>query len=142
MTIQKVTNHEEFLCCTDVLLALRPHLQEKDTYTLFKEMQKQSYQLWYMKQDNCAVAFIGFRLITFFFSGSTVYIDDLSTLPKHRGNGYASALLQAVIAWAREQGAEAVTLDSGYTRHDAHRLYLNNGFLLASHHFHLQLQNQ
>jgi GNAT superfamily N-acetyltransferase len=75
------------------------------------------------------------------YSGKTLYIDDLSTLPEGRGKGYASALLDYVIAEARTLGCTCVTLDSGHNpaRYDAHRLYLSKRFNIVSHHFRLDL---
>ena len=35
----------------------------------------------------------------------------------------------------KEKGFELITLDSGHHRHTAHRLYLNKGFEIKSHHF-------
>ena len=81
----------------------------------------------------------GFRFTEHLFGGLSLYIDDLSTLPEHRGKGYAGALLDHLVALARARGCEQVHLDSGHHRHDAHRLYLNQGFRISSHHFSLKL---
>ncbi|RYF63705.1 MAG: GNAT family N-acetyltransferase, partial [Cytophagaceae bacterium] len=42
---------------------------------------------------------------------------------------------------ARQTGCQCVSLDSGQNpaRYDAHRLYLNKGFNITSHHFKLDL---
>ena len=69
------------------------------------------------------------------YSGEIIYIDDLSTLPEYRGKGYAGTLLDYLHKLAAENGKRAVHLDSGYHRNDAHRLYLNKGYKIASHHF-------
>ncbi|MBS1936158.1 MAG: GNAT family N-acetyltransferase, partial [Bacteroidetes bacterium] len=77
----------------------------------------------------------GFRYLQFLYNGKHIYIDDLATLPSSRGKGYAGELLDYVINLAKEKGYKCVTLDSGYQRFDAHRLYLNKGFTLNCHHF-------
>ncbi|MCC5948309.1 MAG: GNAT family N-acetyltransferase [Nitriliruptoraceae bacterium] len=82
-----------------------------------------------------AVAVAGFRPLTNLAWGTVLYIDDLSTHPGHRGRGHASALLDAVEAEAGRLGCDAVHLDSGHQRHDAHRLYLAAGYTISSHHF-------
>ena len=46
-----------------------------------------------------------------------------------RGRGVAQALLAAVIAWARSQGARAVHLGVALTATAATRLYLRAGFV-------------
>ncbi|HEX5169461.1 MAG TPA: GNAT family N-acetyltransferase, partial [Cyclobacteriaceae bacterium] len=65
--------------------------------------------------------------------------DDLSTLPDHRKKGYGKMLLEYIIQLARAENLDAIHLDSGHTRFDAHRLYLNLGFKIVAHHFALVL---
>ncbi|MEP7265402.1 MAG: GNAT family N-acetyltransferase, partial [Bacteroidota bacterium] len=69
--------------------------------------------------------------------GKAIYIDDLTTHPSHRKKGYAKLLLDYVDEQAKLHGCEQVHLDSGCVpqRYDAHRLYLNYGFNITSHHF-------
>ena len=88
-----------------------------------------------------APAAIGYRIMNLLYSGKTLYIDDLSTLPEGRAKGYAGALLDFVIDEARKAGCSCVTLDSGHSpaRYDAHRLYLKKRFNIVSHHFRLDL---
>ncbi|MDQ3552225.1 MAG: GNAT family N-acetyltransferase, partial [Bacteroidota bacterium] len=71
--------------------------------------------------------------------GKSIYIDDLVTAPTARGKGFGGALLKYVFDEAREAGCQSVHLDSGVQRFAAHRLYLNNGFNITSHHFALEL---
>ena len=85
--------------------------------------------------DGKAVSFIGYRYLQYLYNGKHIYIDDLSTLPKYRGKGYADKLLQHVEEIAILKGYDVVTLDSGHQRTDAHRLYLNKGFNIVAHHF-------
>jgi hypothetical protein len=40
---------------------------------------------------------------------------------------------------AREAGCATFSLDSGHQHFDAHRLYLNFGFKIVSHHFSKEL---
>ena len=83
------------------------------------------------------VAVAGFRVIHNLFSGDTLYVDDLSTLPDARGRGHGRALLE----WCKEEGARQgcaeFHLDSGVgpEREDAHRLYFNTGLRITSYHF-------
>ena len=85
-------------------------------------------------------SFVGFRYGEYLACGKIIYIDDLSTEAAARGQGHASMLLDHVTQLAREMGCDAVELDSGYTRNTAHRLYLNKGYDLVSHHFALNLK--
>lgn len=66
--------------------------------------------------------------------GDHLYVDDLVTLPAHRGRGHARTLLDWVLEEARRLGCVQLHLDSGTHRHDAHRLYLGWGMAITSFH--------
>jgi GNAT superfamily N-acetyltransferase len=139
MKIKIVTTQEDIKRCWSVLKILRPHLAEDSFVNTVSEMITEGYQLAYLEEDGVVVSAVGFRYLQFLFNGKHFYIDDLSTLPETRGKGHAGKLIDFVIDLARKKGYDYVTLDSGYHRHDAHRLYLNKGFQLASHHFSIKL---
>jgi len=117
------------------MLALRPHVPAEQFLSTVKAMIREGYQLAYIEAAGKAVAAVGFRYLQFLFNGKHLYIDDLSTLPECREQGYGGMLLDFVAEHAREAGFKVVTLDSGFHRHDAHRLYLNKGYQVASLHF-------
>lgn len=133
----------EILACYPALLELRPHLNSPRAFLeqVRRQQQTGAYQLGFVRDENGEVpAATGFRVIEFLYCGKIIYIDDLVTRESARKKGYAGALLKAVIELARSEGCAAVHLDSGYQRHHAHRLYLNHGFTLSSHHFALALK--
>jgi GNAT superfamily N-acetyltransferase len=84
-----------------------------------------------------AVAVAGFRTGHALGWGHYLYVDDLSTAAAARRSGHGRALLDWLVGEAARLGCAQVHLDSavGLTRADAHRLYLNAGFVIASHHF-------
>jgi GNAT superfamily N-acetyltransferase len=135
MEIKIANTEEDILKCWDVLLELRPHLNKNNFVSTLKEMMTEGYSLAFIEENGKAVAATGFRYLQFLYNGKHIYIDDLSTLPSSRGKGYGGKLLDYVISVAKEKGFKVVTLDSGYQRFDAHRLYLNKGFTLNCHHF-------
>lgn len=136
MKIQIVQTDTDILKCWKALQALRPHLVETIFLSLVKDMMTEGYQLAFIEgEDGNAASVIGFRYLQFTFNGKHFYIDDLSTLPEARGKGHGGALLDHVCELAKQKGYAVVTLDSGHQRFDAHRLYLNKGFTIASHHF-------
>jgi len=98
-------------------------------------MMNDGYVLAFIEQDNVAVSAVGYRYLHSLHIGEHYKIDDLSTLESARGGGYAGALIDYVVAQARENNYNAVTLDSGHHRSAAHRLYLNKGFIISAHHF-------
>ncbi len=135
MEIRLAQTDSDLLQCRDVMLTLRPHISAEQFLPLAKEMMQSGYQLAFIEADGKAVAAIGFRHLQFLFSGKHIYVDDLSTLPDYRGRGYGGQLLDYVADIAKTHGYQVVTLDSGFHRHEAHRLYLNKGYQIASLHF-------
>lgn len=145
MTITVAQSDTDTYRCLPAILALRVHLNAEQAFEQIRLQQKlDGYVLAFVEPTDPAEpvpAVAGYRHLTFLHSGKTLYIDDLSTLPEDRGKGYASALLDFVVEQAKQSGCQCVSLDSGQnpTRYAAHRLYLNKGFNITSHHFHLNL---
>jgi GNAT superfamily N-acetyltransferase len=137
--IRLASTEADMLACWDVLHALRPHLVEADYLQTMREMMAGGYHLAYVWVEGKAMAAVGYRFQQFLYNGKHIYIDDLSTLPEARGLGYGGLLLDYVEDVAREKGLKIVTLDSGFQRLDAHRLYLNKRYTIASMHFSKQL---
>jgi GNAT superfamily N-acetyltransferase len=141
MEIRQAKEKEDFLKCWEVVHELRPHLDQDRYLTLMLYMIDEGYKLIYVEEDGKAVSFCGYRLTTMLHRGRSIYIDDLATLKESTRKGHAKALLNWVLYHAREQELQSIHLDSGHHRHDAHRLYLNFGFKITSHHFAMELDN-
>ena len=88
------------------------------------KQQKEGYQIAAIVQNNEIVSCIGFRIISMLAYGKILYIDDLITKAKYRGKRYSNALLGYPINFAKEHGCDQIHLDTGYTRHAAHKVYL------------------
>ena len=139
MEIKTATTKEDFLDCWEMVHELRPLLTPETYIELVLTMLDEGYHMIYIEEKGKAVAFCGFRYTTMLYRGKSIYIDDLCTLPNCRGKGYAGILLKHVIGLSRSEGLQSIHLDSGHWRHDAHRLYLNHGFIMNAHHFVLEL---
>jgi len=137
--IRFAQTEKEIAACWEVVHTLRPHLQQPGFVQQVKEMQGEGYHLLYLAEKERVAAFAGYRNLHSLFAGRFIYVDDLCTLPDCRGKGYAGALLDYIHQLARETGKTQVILDSGFQRHDAHRLYLRKGYQLAAHHFSYKL---
>jgi len=135
MEIKKLLVADEIEKCSEVIFELRPHLRGQDLTPLFEIMRTEGFHLIYIEEAGRAIAFAGYRYLNMFYSGKTLYIDDLATLPAYRSKGCASALLDFLIEEARLKNCDTISLDSGHQRFSAHRLYLNKDFEIKAHHF-------
>ncbi|WP_026600950.1 GNAT family N-acetyltransferase [Methylomonas sp. 11b] len=127
----------EIQACFPVFHELRPHIEADQFLAQVRRQQTQSYQILAVRQQGTVKSVAGFRFAEFLAWGKVLYIDDLATLSGETSQGFAGALLDWLIEHAQAHGCPGVHLDSGYQRHHAHRLYLNKGFRLSSHHFSL-----
>ena len=138
--VHKACTVEQIRACYRVMHQLRPHfLLEKAFIEQVERQQAQGYHLLYIAENEEVQACAGFRFLEFLVWGKVLYIDDLITDKDARRKGYGSTLLKYLIEQAKNVQCDQVHLDSGYQRHDAHRLYLNHGFKLCCHHFALEL---
>lgn len=124
--------------CFPVFKALRPHLNEEKFLPQVRRQQSQGFQVLALKHDGIVKSAAGFRFAEFLAWGKVLYIDDLITLPEEKKRGHAGELLDWLIAHAQSQKCDGLHLDTGYARHDAHRLYLRKGLQLNCHHLALQ----
>ncbi len=135
-------SEEDIALCFDVFKELRPHLNLSDFINQVSRQAEFSYKIIGIKKDDVVVSAAGFRISEFLAWGKVLYLDDLTTLPAHRGNGYAAGLMDWLINHAKEMGCDALHLDTGHHRHQAHKLYLKKGLAITSHHLSIDgLQN-
>lgn len=125
----------------DAMRELRTGLDQRDAFVRqVDEVQRPAgYRLvaWVPDGSDRALAVAGFRVAENLAWGRHLYVDDLSTLATARRQGHAGTLLEWLLAEAEREGCRQVHLDSGVgaDRTAAHRLYLNAGFRISSHHF-------
>lgn len=129
----------ELADCFPAFHALRPHLIEDAFIQQVRRQAAQGYRIVAVRAGEQVLSAAGYRFADFLAWGKVLYVDDLTTLESSRGQGHGGALLDWLIDQARDQGCNAVHLDSGHHRHAAHQLYLNKGFVLSSHHLALAL---
>ncbi|MDN4611819.1 GNAT family N-acetyltransferase [Arthrobacter burdickii] len=129
-----VADEEQARRCFPAFHELRPHLDEDTFVARWREQSSTGYQIVAIEADGRIVAAAGFRELTTMAWGRILYLDDLIALPEHRGHGYGGRLLRHLQHEAIRRGCDELHLDTGYTRHDAHRSYLRNGFDLICHH--------
>lgn len=121
--------------CFRVFALLRPHLTQQAFIEQVSAQWLEGYRIACIELEERVAAAAGFRIVRYLAWGKVLYVDDLITHPQARQLGLANGLLDWLIARATAQNCDAIHLDSGFQRHDAHRLYLNKGFVLSCHHF-------
>jgi GNAT superfamily N-acetyltransferase len=141
MNIQELVTGTDIESCFDVYKELRPHLKDKQTFVCqVQDQTAEGFKISGIFEGNEIVACIGFRTMTTTAWGKILYVDDLITKEKSRGQGYGSALLKYAVSLAKDLSCDQVHLDTGFTRHAAHRVYLQHGFQLSSHHMSIKLK--
>ena len=140
MKIVFVETPEQLKLCYPALKELRPHLEEKTYMDRMQLMLTEGVKVLMVLEEGIAPCVACFRVNYYLFRGKNLYIDDLVTLPQYRGKGYAGKMLDFIKEYAISIDCDTMHLDSGPTRNDAHRLYLNKGFIISSHHFSMNLK--
>lgn len=135
--IKVAITEEDIQKCRRAIQALRPLLTDDLYSNAVAQTLADNRQLIFIEENNEAAAISVFETGYNLFRGKYIYIDDLSTLPEYRGKGYAGQLLDWIFDYAKQHQIDEVHLDSGVSeaRTDAHRLYLNKRFQIASLHF-------
>lgn len=126
--------------CFGIFTFLRPHLDEQTFVERVRIQAAQGYRIAKVEIEGQVAAAAGYRVANFLAWGKVLYIDDLITHPEMKRLGLGSALLDWLLEQGRQSGCDEVHLDTGHQRHDAHRLYLNKGFILSSHHMSVRLK--
>ena len=125
-TIQIATTPAEINRCFPVMSQLRPKLIAAEFVGLVQAQQTEGYQLVFLENEGRIVSVAGFRVQNMLSSGKTLYVDDLVTDAAVRSQGHGEAMLQWLIALAKEANCNSFSLDSGTHRQDAHAFYLRN----------------
>jgi GNAT superfamily N-acetyltransferase len=141
MAIELATNSGAIARGFDVMRELRPMLTSADDFVArVQQQQAQGFHLAFLESEGQVVTVAGFRVQHMLVTGLTMYVDDLVTGEKFRSRGHGKAMLDWLIARAREQGCETFSLDSGTHRRDAHAFYFREHMRISSFHFMLPLK--
>ena len=128
-TIHFADDEQAVRRCWPVMHELRPHLSSVEA--LIERHRRQTaegYRLVYLLEDEEVTAVAGFRCMHTLAWGYTLYIDDLVARECRHGAGLGTQLLAFLQTVARDEGCDAVHLDTGFHRTRAHRTYLRNRF--------------
>ncbi|WP_286268648.1 GNAT family N-acetyltransferase [Thalassotalea hakodatensis] len=135
MDITLLANNDDYDHVLEVLLQLRPQYNKKTLAEQIKKQQQTGYNIVYVKDNGKVLAVAGFVIGEKLAWGKYLYVDDLVTNEAFRSAGIGHDILTWLEEFAKEQGCSQLHLDSGVQRYSAHKFYLREGFVIASHHF-------
>lgn len=126
--------------CFEVFNVLRPQLDRAEFQRRLQIQQGEGFRIVFLLQGARAVAAAGFRVAHYLAWGRVLYVDDLITLPEMKRAGLGGQLMDWLTDEAKRQACDELHLDTGYQRHDAHRLYLRKGLQFTCHHAAMELK--
>ncbi len=135
MEVFLAQSEQEIIEASRVLNELRPQYSADELVNTVKLQMVQGYRLVSCTENDACLGAMGFVMGHKLAWKKHIYIDDLVVTEKSRSKGAGGAMLNWIMAYAREKGCEQIHLDSGVQRFAAHKFYLKNGFRIASHHF-------
>ncbi|WP_286235841.1 GNAT family N-acetyltransferase [Thalassotalea sediminis] len=135
MEITLLTDNNDYPLVLDVMLQLRPQYNRASLTEQIKKQQQDGYNVVYIKDNGKILAVAGFVIGEKLAWGKYLYVDDLVTNEAFRSSGAGHTVLTWLEDFAKEQECTQLHLDSGVQRFMAHKFYLREGFIIASHHF-------
>lgn len=133
--VHEALDAEAIAACAPVMRDLRPHVAEAAFLDRVQRQRAEGYRLAYVEAAGEVAAVAGFRLGQNLAWGRYLYVDDLVTRASARSCGHGAQLLGWLRDEARRAGCDALHLDSGLPRKDAHRFYEREGLAITSMHF-------
>lgn len=124
-----------------VMHELRTELSREQFDERYVEGYRDGYRLVALFDDGECRAAAGYRIMTNFVHARVLYIDDLITSASLRSRGYGKALTDYLKTVAEKTECDYLSLDSGTQRHDAHRFYFREGYVVTSFHFGKQVND-
>jgi len=118
-----------------VLQQLRPHLTAELLVQVAREGRDQGLRFTALYEDERCLAVAGWRVMANTSGIRKLYVDDLCADERARSRGHGHALLDELARRAAELDCFQLELDSGVTRHDAHRFYLRERMDIVAYHF-------
>jgi len=134
-TVLLAESDDQIAACAPVLAQLRPDVAGQDFVARVRGLAAGGYRLACVVEGGAVVAVAGFHVRENLAWGRHLYVDDLVSDAERRSRGAGAALIEWLVAHARQQGCTSLQLDSGVQRFAAHRFYLRERFAITSHHF-------
>ncbi|MFA5454200.1 MAG: GNAT family N-acetyltransferase [Sulfurimonas sp.] len=118
----------ELLMAYEVVSQLRTTLTYDEFEDLIYEMRKSEYKMIGIIDKEMLITYAGVAIQTNLYHKRHLYVFDLVTDEKHRGEKYGAMMLEYLKDYAKMGMCENIVLSSGFQREDAHKFYEKNGF--------------
>lgn len=135
MNVKMAESDADLERISGVLLQLRNAFNRATLIAQIKQQRDAGYRIAYVESDGEVLCVAGFTVGIKLAWGKHIYVDDLVTAEHHRSNGAGARMISWLKSHARQLGCNQLHLDSGVRRFSAHKFYLREGFIIASHHF-------
>jgi len=123
---------KELYTVYDVLKQLRKELSYKEFEDLIYDMRHMDYKMIGIMDEDKLITYSGVNIQTNFYHKRHLYVFDLVTDEKYRGQKYGKMMLDYLVDYAKVGMCENIVLSSGFEKENAHRFYDSNGFIQKS----------
>jgi GNAT superfamily N-acetyltransferase len=137
VTIRECKTQKDIESTYSIMKQLRPQLTPENYYSDVSSLiTEEKYRLFAAYDDeNHCLGVVGFQQQNRLSLGKIIYIADLVIDEKYRSQGVGARLLEFVKQEAGRLNVDAIVLDSGLQRKQAHEFYMKQGYKAESYSF-------
>ena len=132
--IRELTAEAELQRIWPLIKLLNKDLAEIEFRARLSRMARAGYRCAGVFEGDRCVGICGYWLITRFYSGTYMDIDNFVVDEARRGQGIGARLLAWLEAEARRLNCNAIMLDTYLHSYASHRFYTQNGFSILGFH--------
>jgi GNAT superfamily N-acetyltransferase len=119
---------KELYTVYDIVSQLRTGLSYEEFEDLIYDMRHMEYKMIGIMEDDILVCYAGVAVQTNLYHKRHLYVFDLVSDEKKRGQGYGKMMLEYLKDYAKIAMCENIVLSSGFAREEVHQFYEKNGF--------------
>ena len=112
----------------EVVSQLRTSLSYKEFEDLIYDMRDMEYKMIGIMDNEILITYAGVCVQTNLYHKRHLFIFELVTDEKYRGQKYGKMMLEYLHDYAKMGMCENIVLSSNFEREKAHKFYENNGF--------------
>ncbi len=119
---------KELLTAYEVVYQLRTELSYDEFEDLIYDMRDIEYKMIGIMDGEKLITYAGVNVQTNLYHKRHLYVFDLVTDEKYRGQKYGEMMLDYLLDYAKMGMCENIVLSSGFEKEKSHKFYENNGF--------------